>query len=80
MGLATRIEKQGDNLKGRRGCTTCNWYAELSKADKQAFDQWVMDGNSVRGLWRMCCEEGLDISCTPFRDHVYNHHPAGAAT
>ena len=77
MGLASRIEEVGDALAGRRGCSTCAWYAELPQADKDAFDLWVAEGKSHRGLWRLCVDEGLQITSTPFRDHVANHHQRG---
>jgi len=74
MGLAARIVDEGESLAGRRGCASCAWYATLDKEDKQAFDTWVAAGKSTRGLWKMCSAEGLNISCSPFRDHVANHH------
>ena len=75
MGLAERIVQRGEELSGRRGCATCLWYAGLDKGDRAAFDQWVDDGKSTRGLWKMCVDEGLTISCSPFREHVATHHP-----
>jgi len=74
MGLAERIVEEGESLAGRRGCASCAWYASLNKGDRQAFDTWVTDGKSVRGLWKMCSAEGLPVTCSPFRDHVANHH------
>ena len=79
MGLTERIVEHGSALEGRRGCATCLWYGSLDKGDKAAFDQWLADGKSTRGLWRMCADEGLRISCSPFRDHCANHHPRDTA-
>ena len=75
MGLAERLEAADLSECYGRGCTTCLWYAALPEVYRKAFDDWVDAGKSVRGLWKLCVEEGIKISCTPFRDHVANHHP-----
>jgi len=71
VGLANRL---AEYKSYRTQCKTCTWYEELNPEDKEAFDSWLSDKRSVSGLFKLCQEEGLTATRSPFRDHVNNHH------
>lgn len=76
MAIATRlaaVEPQRSN----RGCVTCQWFAQLSDADRAAFDEWVTAKRSLTQLWQVCQADEdypLTISLGGFRTHVREHH------
>lgn len=60
------------------GCQTCAWLETLPKADRQAFDEWILDGRSLLQLHAICIREEtnpLKISTTGFRHHMVHHRP-----
>jgi hypothetical protein len=71
MSLSDRIAQQVDKPAG---CRTCAFYDALPPVDKAAFDEWVADGRPVEALRRLCVTEGLEVTETPFRSHVAEHH------
>ena len=56
------------------GCRTCAFYNALPAEDQAAFDEWVASGRPTEELRRLCVEEGLTVTETPFRTHVREHH------
>lgn len=54
-------------------CRTCVFYNALSAEDKSAFDEWIKAGRSLAGLHRLCVEEGLKTTRSPFGVHVREH-------
>jgi hypothetical protein len=56
------------------GCRTCVFYNALPPEDKAAFDKWLDDKRPIEGLRRICVEEGLTVTETPFRTHIHDHH------
>jgi hypothetical protein len=64
--------------RSNKGCVSCEWLATLSTADRRAFDAWITDGKSIAALWDACAtneDNPLQISSTPFRDHIRHHKP-----
>ena len=70
MSLSDRITQ----AVNANACRTCVFYDALPKEDQAAFDEWIDTGRSVDGLRRMCVEEGLSVTETPFRTHIAEHH------
>lgn len=77
MSLSDRIERAP--VRKRSGCRTCVFYDALPPEDKAAFDQWLIDGRVIDELRRLCVEEGLEVTSTPFLTHIHEHHkPRGS--
>ena len=55
-------------------CRTCVFYDAMPPEDQAAFDEWVVGGRPIEQLRRLCVEEGLAVTETPFRTHVHEHH------
>ena len=75
MSLKSRLH-ESVQMEAGRGCQTCAWLAGLPIADQQAFDTWLAEGRPISRLWQICVDEGLQVTRTPFRDHVQNHQQA----
>jgi hypothetical protein len=76
MSLSERITQ---SVKAS-GCRTCVFYDALPPGDQAAFDEWVAAGRPVEELRRLCVEEGLDVTETPFRTHIRDHRKAPRGT
>ena len=77
MSLSDRLANLPQR-RSNRGCVSCEWLATLSTADRRAFDAWITDGKSIAALWDACAtneDNPLQISSTPFRDHIRHHEP-----
>jgi hypothetical protein len=64
--------------RSNQGCVTCKWLDTLKEPDRRAFDNWITDGKSIAQLWQACYDDTdnpLNISNTPFRDHIRHHEP-----
>lgn len=73
MGLAERVAAApADNHA--RSCQTCDFYNQLPDADRAAFDDWITAARPAEALRRLCEEEGLKVTESPFRNHIRNHH------
>jgi hypothetical protein len=68
------LSKRAEAYIEQSGCRTCVFYDALPPEDKAAFDKWITDGRPVEALRRLCGEEGLDVTETPFRNHMRDHH------
>jgi hypothetical protein len=55
-------------------CKTCAFYDALPPGDKSAFDEWIAAGRPMIGLHRLCVEEGLTATRSPFGVHIREHH------
>lgn len=75
MSLKSRLD-DSVQLEAGRGCKTCAWLAGLPTADRRAFDDWLAEGRPITRLWQICADEGLQVTRTPFRDHVKHHQRA----
>ena len=72
MSLKSRLD---DSIQEKllNGCKTCAWLAGLPEEDRNAFDDWLATGQPITRLWELCVDEGLQVTRTPFRDHVKKH-------
>jgi hypothetical protein len=50
------------------------FYDGLPSEDKAAFDGWIAEGRTKTGLHRLCVEDGLDATRSPFLTHLREHH------
>jgi hypothetical protein len=71
VSLSDRIAQSAERLTT---CRTCAFYDALPPGDKAAFDEWVAGERPIEELRRLCLEEGLAVTETPFRTHVREHH------
>lgn len=78
---AIALEKAGKTHLGK--CVTCAWYAGLTEADKETFDEFaavVLAGKAPMSILHRACarneENPLKISRTSFAEHVKDpdHH------
>jgi hypothetical protein len=70
MSLSERIAQEVP----KTNCRTCAWYDALPPRDKTAFDEWLAIGRPHAALHRLCVEEGLTATRTPFGVHIREHH------
>ena len=80
MSLADRLTTDGPR-RSNSGCVTCCYVADLSKADRSAFDAWISGGHSLVQLWEACAGDKppLTVSITALRNHVRHHKAADDA-
>jgi len=55
------------------GCSTCEWFNALPKADQKAFKEWAEQGWSLRQLHRICAtdeQHPLGISLSAMKNHI----------
>jgi len=74
MSLADRLN-DSNPARSNVGCVTCEWLDTLTAEDRAAFTAWLEQGNSMAQLWEICCQDGLKISLTGFRNHLKHHGP-----
>lgn len=74
MALKDRLANASAKLSNK-GCLTCRWLQTLSSEDRDAFNEWLDDGKSMRQLWEVCysdAENPIPIKLGAFQDHVRN--------
>jgi hypothetical protein len=74
VSLSDRLNADGPR-RSNVGCVTCAYVAGLSKADRAAFDAWVLGGHSLVQLWDACAADDppLTVSVTALRNHLRHH-------
>lgn len=59
--------------KANRGCLTCKWLETLSEDDRQAIDNWLNNGWSMRQLHTVLFtdpENPIPVGLTAYRNHL----------
>ena len=69
--LSERLKELTPN-KANTGCRTCKWLVTLSDKDAESFNEWIINGNSMRQLHDVCAtdpDNPLPVSLSALKNH-----------